>query len=561
MRYVMLCLCGLLAAGVDGAPIIIDHASIDAVAALPAEVMAKAGRLTWFFAHASVGDNIMDGITDWHSQDTNRYPLQRVEYFGHDAPPTDMQPGVIYDHMRWNPGWQAKITMFETNVAWYWHAPRVQVAMNKLGYVDPDADPDAYLASMQNLQAQYPTTAFVYMTMCMTADGDRFEVQRNRFNDKVRSWVAAHDAILFDIADIESHSPPGDLATFTFDGATYPLLYAPYSIDGGHLNAPDNVGRQRAALGFYALSAALFTTDRNGDGISDGDNLLQGTSPITPVTSIARPELRLNPGVETGTRLALLWVTIDTKGLGDVSGYLEWYDAGSVAKRQPFPTVLSSTNPAGFPLVLTGLSPGVAYTAQLAAISGTDLTLSAPVVFSTLTQSVTTAAADWVDRPAGLPVVFPVDKLLANDRGVPPLSLEWFSSISTLGASVSIHGTNLEYEPIPGGDSVDTFFYVVAGATGEIDGAWVTIMPLSPVASAPLSIRNIVGVRLNGAGGVTITCMGIPGQMYTIQTTDSLNPAAWQTTRTVQASVSGEFTFKDSQPSSAVTHYYRAVQF
>ena len=278
-----------------GAAIIINHASIGQVATVPGEIMAQAGRLTWFFAHASVGDNIMDGITDWHTADPIRFPLQRVGYSWPAAPPKETPPGAICDHMRWNPGWQAKISMFETNIAWYWHAPRIQVAMNKLGYTDPDADIEVYLASMQAIEAQNPAVAFVYCTLPSTVSGDRFEVKRIAFSQKVRDFVAANNRILLDVADIENHAPDGQPATFVFDGITYPRMYDGYTVTGGHLDAPGNVGRQRVALGIYALSAALFTTDRNGDGISDGDNLMAGQSPTAPPAQ-QMPVITAQPG-------------------------------------------------------------------------------------------------------------------------------------------------------------------------------------------------------------------------------------------------------------------------
>jgi hypothetical protein len=560
MRHQVALLWCLVAVQAAAAPIIVDHTSVEQVSGMPAELTAKAARLAWFFAHASVGDNIMDGLTDLHNLDPARFPLQRQEYFGHDAPPSDISSGTVYDHMRWNPGWQTKIAMFETNVTQYWHDPRVQVVMNKLGYVDWEADLDVYLGSLAKLQAENPATLVVYLTMAVSGDGDRFEVQRSQFNDRLRAWVATNNAVLFDVADIECHSPRGDLSTFTYDGGIYPFLYAPYSIDGGHLNAPDNIGRQQVALGIYALSAALFTTDRNGDGISDGDSLLAGIPPLLPTTPTVKPEVRIVSAPATGRTLALLWALVNPKDQGEVAGYLEWSAEGISTRRQYFPPVANATNPVSFPLTIMGLTPGTTYTCQLVATNSAGLTLTAPTVFSTPTQSTVLAVPDWIDRPASSSVMFPVSQLLANDRGIAPLTLEWFSSTSTLGANLSIHRTTLLYVPPANADAIDTFFYLVSDASGAIDGAWATILPQPLNPSVSSYLRSIVGVQLAPSGSAVITGMGIPGQTYAIQTSASLTPPNWQTVSLVQASVSGLYTFEDSQPSTSATHYYRAVQ-
>jgi len=70
----------------------------------------KIAQLKWFFAHASVGSNMMDGVSDLHSSDKALYAFQGIS--AEKRPPTATQGGVIYEHNRGNPGWKAKFDGF-----------------------------------------------------------------------------------------------------------------------------------------------------------------------------------------------------------------------------------------------------------------------------------------------------------------------------------------------------------------------------------------------------------------------------------------------------------------
>jgi hypothetical protein len=149
--------------------------------------------------------------------------------------------------------------------------------VNKFCYIDQDANLDYYLGSMTNLEAAFPETVFVYMTMPLTTSADGDNYLRNVFNDGLRDWVRANSRVLYDIADIEAHGTNGALCLFTNNHRACQLLYSGYSSDGGHLNT---AGRQLVAKGFYALASALMSADRDGDGLSDGKELVAGTRPV-----------------------------------------------------------------------------------------------------------------------------------------------------------------------------------------------------------------------------------------------------------------------------------------
>jgi len=230
----------------------IGYSNCLTVSKLSRQQLDKIGELKWYFAHASVGANMMDGVADLHQLDPHSFQFKAIS--AHAAPPAATQPGAIYEHQRGNPGWRTKFDMFHACVSNGWHFPRVDIAMTKLCYIDEHASFHYYVNSMANLQAAYPKTIFVYTTMpLMTAEnGDN--VLRNIYNARVREWCRDHGGVLFDIADIEAHDPSGTPCTFKYRSKTWQKLCDNYSRDGGHLNTE---GRHLVARGFYALGAAL----------------------------------------------------------------------------------------------------------------------------------------------------------------------------------------------------------------------------------------------------------------------------------------------------------------
>src|SRR6184192_1164753 len=94
----------------------------------PPALKEKMARLRWYFAHASVGANMMDGIADLHGMDKNLYPMQGIP--ADKTPPASTQPCSVYEHNRGNPGWKAKFDNFEACVRNGWNSPRIDIAMN-----------------------------------------------------------------------------------------------------------------------------------------------------------------------------------------------------------------------------------------------------------------------------------------------------------------------------------------------------------------------------------------------------------------------------------------------
>lgn len=210
------------------------------------------GQLKWYFAHASVGANIMDGIADLHRLEPKSYEIRSLT--AGSSPPPSTERGVIYEQQRGNPGWKAKEDMFSANVRNGWHFPRVDVAINKLCFIDELASLNYYINSMTNLEAACPGTMIVYTTMPLTTKEDLKNYLRNRYNDRLRQWCRQEGKVLWDLADIEAHDPMGKLCTFRYWGADRQKLCPEYTSDGGHLNER---GRDLVARSFYAMGAAL----------------------------------------------------------------------------------------------------------------------------------------------------------------------------------------------------------------------------------------------------------------------------------------------------------------
>ena len=191
--------------------------------------------------------------------------------------PASTTAGMIYECQRGNPGWAEKITIFQNSVNTSgWRSPATPIVMNKFCFIDQDANATEYVNSMAALEAAWPATTFVYMTMPLTTGEDSDNITRNQYNTAVREYCQAHGRLLFDIADMESHDPSGNAITFVSGGQPYQRLYDDYSSDGGHLTS---AGCQRIALGWYAVAAVIaIGADCNHNSVPDSADITAGTS-------------------------------------------------------------------------------------------------------------------------------------------------------------------------------------------------------------------------------------------------------------------------------------------
>jgi hypothetical protein len=264
----------ILTAAVPAAAQVVDHTSIDSVPSLSQSVMDAIGQQRWFFSHASVGGNMVAGLGDLHGSNPTRFQLvtSSVGYNSGEMrandPPVTTAAGTVYECDRSNPGWSAKYTIFDNSVRTSgWRLDSVDVAMDKLCYIDENANVTTYLATMTALEAAYPATVFVYTTMPLTTSEGSDNVLRNDYNTAVRAHCLTNGCLLFDLADMEAHEASGTPCTFITGPDTYQKLCDGYTDDGGHLNS---VGRQRIATGWYAVAAILVDQPIFANGFEDG---------------------------------------------------------------------------------------------------------------------------------------------------------------------------------------------------------------------------------------------------------------------------------------------------
>jgi PKD repeat protein len=206
--------------------IIIDHQCAD-LGAIPDSALSAAVDTRIMVRHASVGSNINEGLDEIYNSN-NKY----------DRSNWDFQD-------RGNPGWEAKLDDLVDETAS--QLGSFDVFTMKFCYIDYDASWDDYRNHMEQLEADYPDKKFVWWTMPITDAG---YASHDAFNASVRSYCEDNGKILFDIADIECHSPSGVKQT---DGG-HEILYDDYTDDGGHLN---ETGREQVASAFWYMMARI----------------------------------------------------------------------------------------------------------------------------------------------------------------------------------------------------------------------------------------------------------------------------------------------------------------
>lgn len=252
--------------------IIIDHRAIDKFEEIPDEYIEAASRMNLLFRHASVGENIRNGL-NCLMNDFERRP-HRCD---RDIPPNEIIFDRKYNNSNWkfefhnpppgqNPGWWNKVYFFTDRINSL-DSEEVDIVSFKFGYVDAvpgsnindnffENDPNDEFPSIYDLEAletQHPDKTFVYWTMAMSrAIGS---AESDRFNELMREYAATHGKILMDVADIQSHRPDGSRCTDN-NGKGHKALCEEYTreIHGGHLNA---LGQQRMAKAIWVLMATL----------------------------------------------------------------------------------------------------------------------------------------------------------------------------------------------------------------------------------------------------------------------------------------------------------------
>ena len=212
----------------------------------------KLGKSRIYFAHQSVGYNILDGVADLlsnYNQTLNIVETSNVSesgsyFFAHSRVGENTRPETKIDDFseKLNSGL----------------GDSVDIALLKLCYVDinPDTDVDSlftnYKKTMDNLDELFPDTLFVHSTVPLTTNetglkpfikkiigrelwADASNLKRQEYNELLRNEYA-NKGTLFDIAKIESTKSDGSRNVHSLNGKEYFSMVPEYTSDGGHLN-------------------------------------------------------------------------------------------------------------------------------------------------------------------------------------------------------------------------------------------------------------------------------------------------------------------------------------
>ncbi|MCB9784087.1 MAG: hypothetical protein H6751_14075 [Candidatus Omnitrophica bacterium] len=181
--------------------ILIDHACTDLSKVPPSYIQTAKTQFRIWFAHTSHGSQITTGM-EMLAGDPFTYSLN------------GSGNTLAYDDTLWaDLGYEGDLTWVDTTRTQL-NSPgndRNMVMWSWCGGVYDNTEPgiNAYLNAMNQLETDFPTVTFVYMTGHLpTPEEDDWSNLRAR-NNQIRSYCAANGKILFDFADIESYDPDG----------------------------------------------------------------------------------------------------------------------------------------------------------------------------------------------------------------------------------------------------------------------------------------------------------------------------------------------------------------
>jgi hypothetical protein len=252
--------------------IVADHKVIAAFDSIPRVSISAAAAIKTLFMHQSTGDNI-DYLGFQCLAGLNSDPSVFPEICTTYAQNPKFTP---YDNRNWN--WklwdEPMANAINKTDQWVSVVNTQQSNYQALGmkfcYVDGwNQDFNYYRDMMLELERKYPDKIFIWSTSALwnepgdACGNNAFNSCRKiaEFNGQVRAYAIANNKPLYDIADIESHDPDGNLClTDGYEG----LCDAYYTGYGGGGGGHPNVdGSIRLAKGFWWLMARISGWDGN----------------------------------------------------------------------------------------------------------------------------------------------------------------------------------------------------------------------------------------------------------------------------------------------------------
>jgi hypothetical protein len=257
-------------AAVRQSALVIDHRAVAEFDRLSDDEIEAAARLRFLLRSASIGWNIDQGLRCLMNDFAGR--SRRPNFCRRGIPPGQDVFHPRYDHRNWtievrgNPGWYGKISDFAGRIDGLTPAESFGVVGFNFNYSDGlsgstiveqffSTDPGARsgnVATIEALETRHTGQVFVWWSMALPR---RSSTTMLEFNRRMRAYAIARNKVLFDLADIESHSPEGAPCTDN-EGGGLEAICADYTDErnAGHLNAR---GSQRAAKALWVMMARL----------------------------------------------------------------------------------------------------------------------------------------------------------------------------------------------------------------------------------------------------------------------------------------------------------------
>lgn len=250
----------------------IPRSAMDTTHIMPNDVLIMPEMQRVFFAHMSVGYDILEGAeTIAKRAGMNTFQIVETTNFSEMD-----KPGIYHARLEHNGDPAAKMEVFRKLMAGLEPA-LPDAAVMKFCYADftestePDQLFESYRQMIDELEAKYPTVRFLHCTAPLTSGPLTFgkqakeavkavlgktvtadrNLKRHRFNERLRAAYPTQR--IFDIALLESTSPEGHACYTPYQGQKAPTMLTVYTTDGGHLNER---GKYRLGEHFLAFAAA-----------------------------------------------------------------------------------------------------------------------------------------------------------------------------------------------------------------------------------------------------------------------------------------------------------------
>jgi hypothetical protein len=224
-----------------------------------------------FFAHKSVGQNIVDGISELQRE----YPSLAWPVIQTRSPADLDAPAFVHAENGVNGDPLGKLAAFRRTIDNGFGA-RLDLAILKFCWADFTAATDVatlfaeYRDTLAAVENAHPNVTFVHFTVPLTIAqsgvkawaktllgkpvfGIQENIARNQYNDMIRREYRGRKP-LFDLAALESTRPDGSRERFEVQGRLYEELIPDYASDSGHLN---KMGQRMVAAHLVKFLASI----------------------------------------------------------------------------------------------------------------------------------------------------------------------------------------------------------------------------------------------------------------------------------------------------------------